>query len=262
MFPDPKRVTLCLALFISASATAQSNAPLTGAMNGGAQRKPRLCRRPTCRRAPWCSRSRRRCRRPRRARAEPEPRPEAVGDISALFEAQADAPPRGRRAAHAGAGVLRGLEPVSGEFFPSHSRGSEADGNQEHQLISMRSARPGRCPTRGFPVQARRSSYPCGVANMSTRSIRYVPRSRQRACMTVAVVFAVLVGLVLLGVAQLGYGYYMKREVRRPRIWPRCRPMRVLGTGAAADCSRPRRRACRRRWPICRISWIPFPRPT
>ena len=46
MFPDPKRVTLCLALFISASAMAQSNAPLTGAMNGGAKRK----RKPPCRR--------------------------------------------------------------------------------------------------------------------------------------------------------------------------------------------------------------------
>ena len=41
MFPDPKRVTLCLALFISASAMAQSNAPLTGAMNGGARAQAR-----------------------------------------------------------------------------------------------------------------------------------------------------------------------------------------------------------------------------
>lgn len=31
--------------------------------------------------------------------------------------------------------------------------------------------------------------------------------------MTVAIVFAVIVGLVLLGVAQLGYAYYMKREM-------------------------------------------------
>ncbi|WZB63973.1 pilus assembly protein TadG-related protein [Achromobacter xylosoxidans] len=95
---------------------------------------------------------------------------------------------------------------------------------------------------------------------MSTRSIRYVPRSRQRGSMTVAVVFAVLVGMVLLGVAQLGYGYYMKREVQKAadlaalsacRCWARA-PRRI----AAA----PRRRACRRRWPICRISWTPFPR--
>ena len=80
--------------------------------------------------------------------------------------------------------------------------------------------------------------------------------------MTVAVVFAVLVGLVLLGVAQLGYGYYMKREVQKAADLAALSAVQVLGTGAAADCSRARRRACRRRWPICRISWIPFPRPT
>ena len=69
MFPDPKRVTLCLALFISASAMAQSNAPLTGAMNGGAKRKrKRAVPAADMPARPWCSRSRRRCRRPRRAR--------------------------------------------------------------------------------------------------------------------------------------------------------------------------------------------------
>jgi uncharacterized membrane protein len=73
---------------------------------------------------------------------------------------------------------------------------------------------------------------------MSTRSIRYVPRSRQRGSMTVAVVFAVLVGLVLLGVAQLGYGYYMKREVQKAADLAALSAVQVLGTGAAADCSR------------------------
>ena len=76
--------------------------------------------------------------------------------------------------------------------------------------------------------------------------------------MTVAVVFAVLVGLVLLGVAQLGYGYYMKREVQKAADLAALSAVQVLGTGAA-DC---KAAACRRRWPICRISWIPFPRPT
>ena len=107
MFPDPKRVTLCLALFISASAMAQSNAPLTGAMNGGAKRKrkPRLCRRPTCRRARGAAGPDADAAAPGE-RAEPEPRPEAVGDITrALFEAQAD----GRRAG----GALPMLGPVS-----------------------------------------------------------------------------------------------------------------------------------------------------
>ena len=75
--------------------------------------------------------------------------------------------------------------------------------------------------------------------------------ARQR--MTVAVVFAVL-GLVLLGVAQLGYGYRMKREVQKAADLAALSAVQVLGTGAAADCSRAKAAACRRRWPICRIS--------
>ena len=71
---------------------------------------------------------------------------------------------------------------------------------------------------------------------MSTRSIRYVPRSRQRGSMTVAVVFAVLVGLVLLGVAQLGYGYYMKREVQKAADLAALSAVQVCGR--AVDCSR------------------------
>ena len=63
---------------------------------------------------------------------------------------------------------------------------------------------------------------------------------------------------MLLGVAQLGYGYYMKREVQKAADLAALSAVQVLGTGAAADCSRARRRACRRRWPICRISWTPF----
>ena len=54
---------------------------------------------------------------------------------------------------------------------------------------------------------------------MSAGHPRPCPPPRQRGSMTVAVVFAVLVAAVLLGVLQLGYGAYMKHEMQKaPRI--------------------------------------------
>ncbi|WP_082878817.1 pilus assembly protein TadG-related protein [Achromobacter ruhlandii] len=56
--------------------------------------------------------------------------------------------------------------------------------------------------------------------------------------MTVAIVFAVIVGLVLLGVAQLGYAYYMKREMQKATDLAALSAVQVLGMGAPADCAR------------------------
>ncbi|MDC6161242.1 pilus assembly protein TadG-related protein [Achromobacter xylosoxidans] len=61
---------------------------------------------------------------------------------------------------------------------------------------------------------------------------------RQRGSMTVAIVFAVIVGLVLLGVAQLGYAYYMKREIQKASDLAVLSAVQVLGLGAPADCAR------------------------
>ncbi|WP_063582595.1 pilus assembly protein TadG-related protein [Achromobacter ruhlandii] len=61
---------------------------------------------------------------------------------------------------------------------------------------------------------------------------------RQRGSMTVAIVFAVIVGLVLLGVAQLGYAYYMKREMQKATDLAALSAVQVLGMGAPADCAR------------------------
>lgn len=61
---------------------------------------------------------------------------------------------------------------------------------------------------------------------------------RQRGSMTVAIVFAVIVGLVLLGVAQLGYAYYMKREMQKASDLAALSAVQVLGMGAPADCAR------------------------
>ncbi|WZB68263.1 hypothetical protein WJ971_13950 [Achromobacter xylosoxidans] len=69
--------------------------------------------------------------------------------------------------------------------------------------------------------------------------------------MTVAIVFAVIVGLVLLGVAQLGYAYYMKREIQRPRTWPRCRRCRCWAWARRPIARGPSRPAGRRCWPTC-----------
>lgn len=111
MFPDPKRVTLCLALFISAGAMAQSNAPLTGAMNGGAQAQAAPAQAAPVQAAdmparPVVQQVQTPMPPPQASAPEPEPQPEAVGDITrALFEAQAD----GRRAG----GALPMLGPMS-----------------------------------------------------------------------------------------------------------------------------------------------------
>ncbi|MFY4412679.1 pilus assembly protein TadG-related protein [Achromobacter dolens] len=61
---------------------------------------------------------------------------------------------------------------------------------------------------------------------------------RQRGSMTVAIVFVVIVGLVLLGVAQLGYAYYMKREMQKASDLAALSAVQVLGMGAPADCAR------------------------
>ncbi len=61
---------------------------------------------------------------------------------------------------------------------------------------------------------------------------------RQRGSMTVAIVFVVIVGLVLLGVAQLGYAYYMKREMQKASDLAALSAVQVLGMGAPADCTR------------------------
>lgn len=73
---------------------------------------------------------------------------------------------------------------------------------------------------------------------MPTIPLRRVSPLRQRGSMTVAVVFAVLVGVVLLGVAQLGYGYYMKREMQKAADLAALSAVQVLGMGSAADCTR------------------------
>ncbi|KGD89386.1 hypothetical protein JL37_24190 [Achromobacter sp. RTa] len=61
---------------------------------------------------------------------------------------------------------------------------------------------------------------------------------RQRGSVTVAVVFAVLVGLVLLGAAQLAYSFYMKREMQKGADLAALSAVQVLGMGGAADCAR------------------------
>ncbi|MGE8689357.1 MAG: TadG family pilus assembly protein [Achromobacter sp.] len=65
-----------------------------------------------------------------------------------------------------------------------------------------------------------------------------VPLPRQRGSVTVAVVFAVLVGLVLLGAAQLAYSFYMKREMQKGADLAALSAVQVLGMGSAADCAR------------------------
>ena len=64
------------------------------------------------------------------------------------------------------------------------------------------------------------------------------PPPRQRGSMTVAVVFAVLVAAVLLGVLQLGYGAYMKREMQKAADLAALSAVQVLNLGASADCTR------------------------
>ncbi|MGV2896897.1 TadG family pilus assembly protein [Achromobacter sp. AGC78] len=73
---------------------------------------------------------------------------------------------------------------------------------------------------------------------MPARPLRCVSLPRQRGSMTVAVVFAVLVGVAMLGVAQLGYGYYMKREVQKAADLAALSAVQVLGMGSPADCTR------------------------
>lgn len=73
---------------------------------------------------------------------------------------------------------------------------------------------------------------------MSAGHPRPCPPPRQRGSMTVAVVFAVLVAAVLLGVLQLGYGAYMKREMQKAADLAALSAVQVLNLGASADCTR------------------------
>lgn len=73
---------------------------------------------------------------------------------------------------------------------------------------------------------------------MSAGYPRPCPPPRQRGSMTVAAVFAVLVAAVLLGVLQLGYGAYMKREMQKAADLAALSAVQVLNLGASADCTR------------------------
>lgn len=73
---------------------------------------------------------------------------------------------------------------------------------------------------------------------MSAGHPRPCPPPRQRGSMTVAAVFAVLVAAVLLGVLQLGYGAYMKREMQKAADLAALSAVQVLNLGASADCTR------------------------
>ncbi len=72
---------------------------------------------------------------------------------------------------------------------------------------------------------------------MSAARFHFLPLPRQRGSMTVAVVFAVLVGLVLLGALQLGYSFYMKREMQKAADLAALSAVQVLSLGSAADCA-------------------------
>ncbi len=72
---------------------------------------------------------------------------------------------------------------------------------------------------------------------MSAGRFHPLSPSRQRGSMTVAVVFAVLVGVVLLGALQLGYSYYMKREMQKAADLAALSAVQVLNLGSAADCA-------------------------
>lgn len=73
--------------------------------------------------------------------------------------------------------------------------------------------------------------------NMRVHSSRPVPLPRQRGSITVAVVFAILVGVVLLGAAQLAYSFYMKREMQKGADLAALSAVQALGLGAPADCA-------------------------
>ncbi|CAB3902144.1 hypothetical protein LMG26858_04292 [Achromobacter anxifer] len=72
---------------------------------------------------------------------------------------------------------------------------------------------------------------------MSAGRFHPLSPSRQRGSMTVAVVFAVLVGVVLLGALQLGYSFYMKREMQKAADLSALSAVQVLNLGSAADCA-------------------------
>jgi len=62
--------------------------------------------------------------------------------------------------------------------------------------------------------------------------------SRQRGGITIAMVFAVIVGLLLLAVTQLGYAFYMRREMQKAADLAALSAVQVLGMGQAGDCAR------------------------
>ena len=73
---------------------------------------------------------------------------------------------------------------------------------------------------------------------MPAAPMRCASLPRQRGSITVAVVFAGLVGLGLLGVAHLAYSFYMKREMQKGADLAALSAVQVLSMGAAADCTR------------------------
>src|SRR3546814_8378229 len=63
-------------------------------------------------------------------------------------------------------------------------------------------------------------------------------RPRQRGSIAVSTVFAVLIGLVVLLSAQIGYLFYMKRELQKAADLAALSAVQVLApSGAAADCA-------------------------
>ncbi|MBO1112391.1 pilus assembly protein TadG-related protein [Bordetella petrii] len=70
-------------------------------------------------------------------------------------------------------------------------------------------------------------------------SLRLSPsRTRQRGSIAVSTAFAVLIGLVVLLSAQIGYLFYMKRELQKAADLAALSAVQVLApTGAASDCA-------------------------
>src|SRR3546814_15016097 len=62
--------------------------------------------------------------------------------------------------------------------------------------------------------------------------------TRQRGSIAVSAAFAVLIGLLMLMSAQIGYLFYMKRELQKAADLAALSAVQVLApSGAAADCA-------------------------
>jgi uncharacterized membrane protein len=72
---------------------------------------------------------------------------------------------------------------------------------------------------------------------LSSRSLASLPRLRtQRGSIIVPAAFAILVGIVLLGSAQLGYVFYMKRELQNAADLAALSSVQVLNAISPAQC--------------------------